>query len=246
MKKIYTILSAMLCLSIGAKAQRQLDIATTLIAPANGTTIASQQPFNFSFSIKNVGTQNVKVTDTIVYAITLGGQAITTNGLVLNQPLAANATVTTPVSNASFMFPATANGNQQFCVVALIVNRSADSSKDINMSNNAGCSQVTLINGSAAGVQNITYSVVTNSVKEIYPNPVSDMANLSISLVVKSEVSVRVLDLSGRVVLTQNEGSLSQGDHIVKLNTSALQNGMYLYQVVMGENVSSGKLFISK
>lgn len=73
----------------------------------------------------------------------------------------------------------------------------------------------------------------------IYPNPANSNISVSFNTVAPTS-TVSIMDLSGRLVLQQQatEGNLN-------INVSAISKGLYLLQVVNGNNVSTKKISIN-
>lgn len=68
----------------------------------------------------------------------------------------------------------------------------------------------------------------------VYPNPTTDQSNIDFSMSIEGNVSVVVSNIVGQAVLTDNIGNLNPGDHTYSLNTSNLQNGLYLVSLISG------------
>lgn len=252
MKKIYTILSLLLCTGAGANAQRLIDIQTTLTSPANGSTITSGQTVQFNTVIKNLGSQTLKTTDSVFYQYSINGSPITFSSgsqtfsifYATGKQIAVNDTIQI---NQSFAlnFNTSLNGKQQFCITALPVNRSTDSVADHVTTNNASCDSL-IFSSTTTGIGTIEGTVVTNSITNVYPNPASNQVNIDLDLSAGAMVSVKVFDLMGRTIMTTEQVRYGKGKQTISLNTANLSTGLYLYQVVMDNNTSSGKLYISK
>lgn len=70
----------------------------------------------------------------------------------------------------------------------------------------------------------------------VYPNPTSTDLNIDLTLDTPSEISINLMDISGRTVMTRNiQGK--QSELTQKLNVSDLQSGMYLLQIKAGEKL---------
>ena len=67
-----------------------------------------------------------------------------------------------------------------------------------------------------------------------YPNPFSGSTNIELQLEKESNVSVFVLDLSGRKVAILHEGRLTEGTHRFAFDGSALPKGIYFAKVTTG------------
>ncbi|MBV5348684.1 T9SS type A sorting domain-containing protein, partial [bacterium] len=67
-----------------------------------------------------------------------------------------------------------------------------------------------------------------------YPNPFSGSTNIELELEKETNVSVFVLDISGRKVAILHEGRLTEGTHRFAFDGSALPKGIYLAKVTTG------------
>ena len=75
----------------------------------------------------------------------------------------------------------------------------------------------------------------------VYPNPASTSASVAINLVKESEVALKVTDMSGKVIAERNYGSMN-GSSTIELNTSLLEAGVYMVEVLQGNNRTVQKL----
>ena len=62
----------------------------------------------------------------------------------------------------------------------------------------------------------------------VYPNPFSSQLNLEFQLEYPSTASVRLFDITGKLVKTVNFEELGAGYQRLEMNTEDLQNGLYL------------------
>jgi hypothetical protein len=79
----------------------------------------------------------------------------------------------------------------------------------------------------------------------IYPNPSQDQATVEITLLEKDHVSVRIMDVLGKVV-SEISGDYSAGGQKIKLNTEKLSTGVYNVEITVGDKTSIQKLSIAK
>lgn len=79
----------------------------------------------------------------------------------------------------------------------------------------------------------------------LVPNPAKNYVNIETNLSKNELVSVKVLDMTGKVVLEKSE-NLKSGRQSIKLNTENLIQGAYTVEVLSGNIISSQKLLISK
>lgn len=255
MKKIFTLLTIACGLSFGANAQRMVDLEVTLNSPAVSSTIDSGVTFQVSAVVKNVGANQLKAGDTIVYQMLLGNAVITIgggslfyipnkNGVVMNtnDTFQINRSIT-----LNYTTPTSTDQTLDFCVVAIPLQRTADSVRDNVTTNNAGCNQITLKAHFDPTTSVNQYTLVTDkSTVNAYPNPASSNINLDINMNGNHNVMVNVTDITGRVVFTKDLGKLTAGNHKIPVNTESLNNGIYLYQVSFDGQVQSGKFSVVK
>ena len=79
---------------------------------------------------------------------------------------------------------------------------------------------------------------------DIYPNPTSDFANLSLNMESSGDVSISVLNAIGQEVFYSND-TYKSGVHSVKIDLNGLDAGIYLYTVA-SENFSNTKRLVVK
>jgi hypothetical protein len=81
---------------------------------------------------------------------------------------------------------------------------------------------------------------------DIYPNPTRSEATVSFRLDKDAQVSVRIFDLSGRNISTQQIGQRLAGENTFTLRCADLSTGIYFIQIKGGEQVRNGKLVVTK
>jgi hypothetical protein len=64
-----------------------------------------------------------------------------------------------------------------------------------------------------------------------YPNPANNVTNIKFSLGATTDVAIEVMDMNGRVMQSINKQGLTEGTHIIALETSALPAGDYIYMI---------------
>lgn len=79
---------------------------------------------------------------------------------------------------------------------------------------------------------------------EIFPNPLKDKASLAISLEKPASVSIKVFAVTGQVMMYNDEGMMEAGKHGIALDGTSWKSGLYLYQVMIGEKIFTGKLTV--
>jgi len=71
----------------------------------------------------------------------------------------------------------------------------------------------------------------------IYPNPLEDKTNINFNLSTSSEVSIKVFDITGRVVEVLIDENKQEGNHSVIWNASQFDNGVYLIKLFINNKL---------
>jgi len=105
-----------------------------------------------------------------------------------------------------------------------------------------------IIGGMVAAAENGTFvktsglqDVTTNLNVNVYPNPTK--GNITFTLPVAQNVSLKVFDITGKVIINKTIAS-SNGSYILNLN--GVQSGMYFYQVTVNNASKTGKFSVVK
>ena len=86
--------------------------------------------------------------------------------------------------------------------------------------------------------------VVSDVTVSLYPNPVSSQATVSFELNENCNVSYQVFDMTGRMVMNQNMGRMTEGEHQINLNAENLSAGSYILRLNQGANNASVKFLV--
>ena len=86
-------------------------------------------------------------------------------------------------------------------------------------------------------------SVGDNSVR-FYPNPAVNRSTMEITVGQAGKASMRIYDLSGKMIYSENLGNLTEGVHTRTIDCQALPHGMYLVNVVIGSQRATSKLIV--
>ncbi len=77
----------------------------------------------------------------------------------------------------------------------------------------------------------------------VYPNPVGNQLTVSFGVSNdNSNVNARIIDLSGRVLYSENMGQYDKGNHTYNVNTDNLEMGIYLFEINDGRNAEVIKI----
>ena len=89
-----------------------------------------------------------------------------------------------------------------------------------------------------------TIANVGDNAVRFYPNPAIDNATMELTVVQPGNAVVRIYDLSGKVVYTENMGRVAEGVHTRTIDCQQLQRGMYLVNVTIGGQKATSKLIV--
>ncbi len=79
-----------------------------------------------------------------------------------------------------------------------------------------------------------------------YPNPFNPTTSISFSIAERSNVSLKVYDVLGREVANLVSDVMEAGSHNVTFDASQLSSGVYVYEIIAGDFVSSKKMMLMK
>ena len=79
-----------------------------------------------------------------------------------------------------------------------------------------------------------------------FPNPVVDKTYIEFSIANAGEVSLKVIDITGKVVATPVHELLQAGKHSVVFETDKIPGGIYFYRIDAGNFSTSKKMIVNK
>jgi photosystem II stability/assembly factor-like uncharacterized protein len=80
----------------------------------------------------------------------------------------------------------------------------------------------------------------------VYPNPVAEVAKIAFNLSQASNVTIKIVDLSGKIVQSKSFGNLSEGAQNLEMNVSDLASSTYFTVISASDKAYGNKLFIKK
>jgi len=78
----------------------------------------------------------------------------------------------------------------------------------------------------------------------VSPNPATDHADVKVSLVKAGKVELRVFDMMGKLIISEDYGQQTAGYHTYNVNTSSLPSGIYLFNLTIGNARVSNKVIV--
>lgn len=109
--------------------------------------------------------------------------------------------------------------------------------------NNEQVVNIVVKNGEAIlgiGEQQSTY---IKEVGEIFPNPVTDNASVTIMVDNATTAEIQIINQYGQVIY-ENDSQYAKGKHTININTQSFVEGMYLIKVTSEDKVSSVRKFL--
>jgi hypothetical protein len=86
-----------------------------------------------------------------------------------------------------------------------------------------------------------------NEIISIYPNPTVNSLNIEFNLLLSSEISLNLVDLSGREIMTIfDRKQFEAGKHNTVIDISNIANGIYLLKYSNGKNTYSTPIIINR
>ncbi|MBT3232401.1 MAG: T9SS type A sorting domain-containing protein [Calditrichaeota bacterium] len=98
----------------------------------------------------------------------------------------------------------------------------------------------------ASEISSVASAPVTFGIHETYPNPTNGPVRLLFGLEMDAKVSLRVYDLSGRLVTTLASGNYKTGNHQVVWNTAVVSSGLYIVKLAVPGNSHIEKIAVLK
>jgi len=95
------------------------------------------------------------------------------------------------------------------------------------------------------GVVGIDEKSSTIASMNVYPNPSEGMVSVSFEQIVSNKAKLTVVDMLGNVVNMQDLGSLSAGQHDIKIDSN-FANGLYVAVLESGESRMQSRFVVSK
>ena len=84
------------------------------------------------------------------------------------------------------------------------------------------------------------------SLTDIYPNPVSTSTTVSFYAGQTKNVSLKIFDISGRLVTTLVDASFEEGDYEIIWHSDDVKAGIYFLQLQSSEYLQMEKLIVTK
>ncbi len=82
----------------------------------------------------------------------------------------------------------------------------------------------------------------------VYPNPVHNKAHIIYTLKNSVDVSIRIVDITGKVIFNSSMGNQYAGQHSFNFSVGSLglNNGVYFYTIITNSQFHTGKIVVNK
>ena len=102
------------------------------------------------------------------------------------------------------------------------------------------------INDHSNLIDGVDLAKTNTTVGQNFPNPFSRTTDIAYELTGNENVSLTVTDLTGRVVREIKEGMQPAGKHMVRIDASGLDAGIYMYTLKAGGFTETKRMSVSK
>ena len=92
--------------------------------------------------------------------------------------------------------------------------------------------------------ENVTIDNVADF--RLYPNPINDQGFVEFTLEQPSSVSIKIFDLDGRLIKSDNLGVVEEGYHSHRLTVDQIDNGLYILELNTGNKLQRERIVISR
>jgi hypothetical protein len=239
-----------------AHAQRYCDIKMILKSPANPTTVNCNDSFLLQYYFINEGPDALLPGDTLIggdptaavnssYLYIVPGFIVNAGDTLLADSVYTNRQQTNwVVSSDSSQIVTSGNiqdGTTYLYPVVFVRAWDTLSIVDNNRSNNVAYASITFDCPTS-----ISEFGLDKSTLDVFPNPARDEATVAYHAPFPGNTTLRIIDISGKVLVNKDMGKLKTGKHSFSFNTSKLPDGTYFIKVVTGSSYSFGRIIVQR
>lgn len=116
--------------------------------------------------------------------------------------------------------------------------------KFVELGGDMGTSEI--IDGALVATAPLSIDNNTLADFNVFPNPSTGLINLEFSLIASEEVRIALFDVTGKQILNNNFGDLPKGYFFNQLDLSSFDNGIYLMNIMTGDNQTTSRVVINK
>lgn len=226
--------------------QRIMDMEIVISQPSVGEIVQSGDQIPFTVYLKNNGP------DPLVEGDTLFCQLPDGSGQMLLLPQALEAGDSSVVFDTELILTAESSATIDLCFLVIAdPNNEAIldgepvnvSYRDTNPANNMMCHNV-IVESEEDGPSSIAENSLTTSRLSVYPNPAANIIHVSAESYPPGDFSIKVVDVSGRVIMEVQYPSGSKVNGPIDLDISSLKAGIYMVQLSGADGLTRASKFI--
>lgn len=90
----------------------------------------------------------------------------------------------------------------------------------------------------------IGYEELASSSFNCYPNPATDVVNIELELTEDATIQIQLLDINGKVVMTEADQKLITGTHVLAIDTDKFAKGVYSLEIKINGQVERQKIVL--
>ncbi|MEZ5017988.1 MAG: T9SS type A sorting domain-containing protein [Flavipsychrobacter sp.] len=244
MKKLFSLFFTLsFFLAIHAHGQvRNINLEVKLLTPQNNDILYVTKQFDITTQIKNLGPDTITTNDTAAWYLSFNGGQIQFGSPPMDHINYPTPNLL-PGDSAQVRIQFTLNqgwstGTSIVCSKMELKN-ATDSIVDNDTTNNTSCASTDVRD--LLSVSNLSSTIKDISV---YPNPASDVVNFDLMLSSKTDVSIWITDITGKVILHSQHNGLAAGQQKLKISLDELPTGNYLYKLQTNSGIKYGKLAV--
>jgi hypothetical protein len=102
------------------------------------------------------------------------------------------------------------------------------------------------INDNSNLIDGVDLTRTSSSIGQNYPNPFNRSTDIAYELANDADVSITVMDLTGRMVMNLKKGFQASGKHTIRLDASGLDAGVYFYTIQAGSYTQTKRMTVAK
>jgi alpha-amylase len=95
-------------------------------------------------------------------------------------------------------------------------------------------------------IDDIQPEFFTFDVQNFYPNPAAGTASMRFTVPEKGQVNISITDMTGRISKTFVDGTVEKGEHLLELDLSGVNPGVYLYQIQYENDLITNSFVVAR
>lgn len=249
MKKLTILLSFPLIANLLYSNRTEAQVDLTL---ANGSMNYNSATHEISITIdvKNIGSADVGFgTGALVWCYLSVDTIVDNNdydfySFGLSYGILGNASFNAVAQNVDLTKYSIAPSGKYFVLVKADYSNVISETNENNNTANLGQIDYTAGTGTTITIENSFNG--NNFLKQNYPNPAINETTLRFFLKDAKQTTVKVFDLSGKIIYNSDNVLMLVGDNEIKINTSHLSSGIYYYNISTEVEQINGKFEVIK